>query len=50
LLGWLVDAYSYRPAFIVTAAVFSLTLLLVAKMPETRKLNQEVTRKLNEEI
>ena len=41
LLGWLVDAHSYRPAFIVTAAVFSLTLLLSAKMPETRKLNQQ---------
>ena len=39
LLGWLVDAHSYRPAFIATAAVFSLTLLLSAKMPETRKLN-----------
>jgi len=38
LLGWLVDAHSYRPAFIATAAVFSLTLLLSAKMPETRKL------------
>ena len=50
LLGWLVDAHSYRPAFIATAAVFSLTLLLSAKMPETRKLNQEATRKLNEEI
>ena len=37
LLGWLVDAHSYRPAFIATAAVFSLTLLLSAKMPETRK-------------
>ena len=41
LLGWLVDAHSYRPAFIATAAVFSLTLLLSAKMPETRKLNQQ---------
>jgi MFS family permease len=41
LLGWLVDAHSYRPAFIVTAAVFSLTLLLSAKIPETRKLNQQ---------
>ena len=50
LLGWLVDAHSYLPAFIATAAVFSLTLLLSAKMPETRKLNQEATRKLNEEI
>ena len=50
LLGWLVDAHSYRTAFIATAAVFSLTLLLSAKMPETRKLNQEATRKLNEEI
>ncbi len=39
LLGWLVDAHSYRPAFIATAAVFSITLLLSAKMPETRKLN-----------
>jgi MFS family permease len=39
LLGWLVDSHSYRPAFIATAAVFSLTLLLSAKMPETRKLN-----------
>jgi MFS family permease len=38
LLGWLVDQHSYRPAFIATAAVFSLTLLLSAKMPETRKL------------
>ena len=37
LLGWLVDAHSYRPAFIATAAVFSITLLLSAKMPETRK-------------
>ena len=41
LLGWLVDAHSYRPAFIATAAVFSLTLLLSAKMPETRKLTGE---------
>jgi len=40
LLGWLVDAHSYRPAFIATAAVFSVTLLLSAKIPETRKLNQ----------
>ena len=40
LLGWLVDAHSYRPAFIATAAVFSLTLLLSAKMPETRKLKE----------
>ena len=40
LLGWMVDAHSYRPAFIATAVVFSLTLLLSAKMPETRKLNQ----------
>ncbi|MSZ45161.1 MAG: MFS transporter [Actinobacteria bacterium] len=39
LLGWLVDAHSYRPAFIATAAVFSITLLLSAKMPETRKLS-----------
>jgi MFS family permease len=37
LLGWLVDAHSYRPAFIATAAVFSLTLLLSARIPETRK-------------
>ena len=50
LLGWLVDAHSYRPAFIATAVVFSITLLLSAKMPETRNLNREVTRKLNEEI
>ena len=41
VLGWLVDAHSYRPAFIATAAVFSLTLLLSAKMPETRKLTGE---------
>ena len=40
LLGWLVDAHSYRPAFIATAAVFSITLLLSARIPETRKLNQ----------
>ena len=40
LLGWLVDQHSYRPAFIATAAVFSLTLLLSAKMPETRKLKE----------
>jgi MFS family permease len=40
LLGWLVDAHSYRPAIIATAAVFSVTLLLSAKIPETRKLNQ----------
>lgn len=40
LLGWLVDSHSYRPAFIATAAVFSLTLLLSAKMPETRKLKE----------
>ena len=39
LLGWLVDSHSYRPAFIATAAVFSLTLLLSARIPETRKLN-----------
>lgn len=39
LLGWLVDAHSYRPAFIATAAVFSITLLLSARIPETRKLN-----------
>ncbi len=39
LLGWLVDAHSYRPAFIATAAVFSITLLLSAKMPETRNLS-----------
>jgi MFS family permease len=38
VLGWLVDAHSYKPAFIATGAVFSLTLLLSAKMPETRKL------------
>ena len=40
LLGWLVDAHSYRPAFIATAAVFSITLLLSARIPETRKLDQ----------
>jgi MFS family permease len=40
LLGWLVDSHSYRPAFIATAAVFSITLLLSARIPETRKLNQ----------
>jgi len=40
LLGWLVDAHSYRPAFIATAAVFSITLLLSTRIPETRKLNQ----------
>jgi len=39
LLGWLVDSHSYRPAFIATAAVFSITLLLSARIPETRKLN-----------
>lgn len=40
LLGWLVDAHSYRPAFIATAVVFSITLLLSAKMPETRNLTK----------
>jgi MFS family permease len=40
LLGWLVDAHSYRPAFIATAAVFSITLLLSARIPETRKLTK----------
>jgi len=40
LLGWLVDQHSYRPAFIATAAVFSITLLLSTRIPETRKLNQ----------
>jgi MFS family permease len=41
LLGWLVDAHSYRPAFIATAVVFSITILLSAKMPETRKLDSK---------
>lgn len=40
LLGWMVDAHSYRPAFIATAAVFSITLLLSARIPDSRKLNK----------
>ncbi len=37
LLGFISDIASYRAAFITTAAVFSISILLAITLPETRK-------------
>jgi len=36
-VGLLSDLYSFRAAFIVSAAVFSVSVLLAFRLPETRK-------------
>ena len=36
-VGFLSDVFSFRTAFMVSAAVFSLSILLAFRLPETRK-------------
>ena len=36
IIGWISDIYSYRTAFGASAVIFSIALLLVYKIPETR--------------
>ena len=36
ILGFIADHYGYRPAFLVTAVLMSLAVLVATKLPETR--------------
>jgi MFS family permease len=36
ILGFIADHYGYRPAFLVTAALMSIAVLVSIKLPETR--------------
>lgn len=38
IIGWISDVYSYRTAFGFSAVMFSLVLLLVYRIPETRNV------------
>jgi MFS family permease len=38
IIGWISDIYSYRTAFGASAVIFSIALLLVYKIPETRNV------------
>ncbi len=50
VVGAISDLYSYRAAFAATALVFTLVLILGAKLPETRKMagSHEPTISLND--
>jgi MFS family permease len=41
-VGYLSDAFSFRAAFIASAAVFSVAVLLAYRLPETRRSHLEV--------
>jgi len=36
IIGWISDLYSYRTAFAASAVIFSIALILVYRIPETR--------------
>jgi dipeptide/tripeptide permease len=36
ILGFISDHYGYRPAFLATAVLMSLAVLVATKLPETR--------------
>ena len=36
ILGFISDRYGFRPAFLVSAALMSLAVLVATKLPETR--------------
>jgi MFS family permease len=38
IIGWISDIYSYRTAFGVSAVIFSIALILVYRIPETRNV------------
>jgi MFS family permease len=38
IIGWISDVYSYRTAFGASAVIFSIVLLLVYRIPETRNV------------
>jgi MFS family permease len=38
IIGWISDVYSYRTAFGFSGVMFSLVLLLVYRIPETRNV------------
>ena len=39
IIGWISDVYSYRTAFGASAVIFSIALILVYRIPETRNVD-----------
>jgi MFS family permease len=44
-VGFLSDVFSFRTAFMVTAAIFSISILLAYRLPETRQTHMDVKNK-----